>query len=152
MEKPYNNLTTTNGGLNSTRMQSIRDQINNGNQSMRSSLSVLPYNKQPHNKEVSKSFVDIRMKMNEPKRDLDLDSVITDLSAGDEWAEIVKYEKERFEEEQQKQREDFINKRKMIKETLDKQLKERNQRIRQEREEKKHFDKILLDNAKKQEE
>lgn len=64
------------------------------------------------------------------RRAADLDSVVSDLSQGDEWAEIVKYEKERFEEEQQRQKQEFINKRKLIKETLDKQLRERNQRIR----------------------
>ena len=38
----------------------------------------------------------------------------------------------------------------MIKETLDKQLKDRNQRIKQEQEEKKKFDSILLQTAKQQ--
>lgn len=40
--------------------------------------------------------------------------------SGDEWHEIIKYEREKFEEEKQKKKEDFMNKRKMIKETLDK--------------------------------
>ena len=71
---------------------------------------------------------------------------------GDEWHEIIKYEREKFEEEKQKQKEDFLSKRKMIKETLDKQLKERNARIKQEIEEKKQFDSILLQNARAQEE
>lgn len=53
------------------------------------------------------------------KRDVELDSIPSDLS-GDEWNEIVKYEREKFEEEKQKQKEEFMNRRKMIKETLDK--------------------------------
>ncbi len=53
------------------------------------------------------------------KKDNDLDSIPSDLS-GDEWNEIVKYEKEKFEEEKQLKKEDFINRRKMIKDTLDK--------------------------------
>ena len=68
--------------------------------------------------------------------------------SGDEWNEIVKFEKERFEEEKQKQKEDFMNKRRMIKETLDRQLKDKNVRVKSEIEEKKHFDSILLKNAR----
>lgn len=40
-----------------------------------------------------------------------------------------------------------MNKRRMIKETLDRQLKDKNVRVRSEIEEKKHFDAILLKNA-----
>lgn len=45
-----------------------------------------------------------------------------------------------------------MNKRRMIKETLDRQLKDKNVRVRSEIEEKKHFDAILLKNAQQQEE
>lgn len=51
-------------------------------------------------------------------KNVEVDSIPSDVE-GDEWNEIVKYEKERYEEEKQRQKEDFLNKRKMIKETLD---------------------------------
>jgi hypothetical protein len=103
--------------------------------------------------ELSKSIADLGgHRFNDRSRkDLEIESRVSDLS-GDEWHEIIKYERDKFEEDKQKQKEDFLNRRKMIKETLDRQLRERNQRIRKEIEDKKHFDKILLDNAKKQEE
>ena len=43
----------------------------------------------------------------------------------DEWAEIVKFEKEKYEEEKIKEKEKFINKRNLIKETLRKQINDR---------------------------
>lgn len=63
----------------------------------------------------------MRLKLGEkkPKNDLEIDSLPSDLS-GDEWNEIIKFERERFEEEKNKKKEDFLNRRKMIKETLDK--------------------------------
>ncbi len=84
------------------------------------------------NADTSKSFADLRLKLrdqNQRNGDLEIESRISDLS-GDEWNEIVKYEKDKFEEERQRQKSDFLNKRKLIKETLDKQLRERNQRVR----------------------
>lgn len=67
------------------------------------------------------------------------DSLPSDLSE-DEWTEIVKFQKEKFDEEKKKKLEEFADKRKMIKETLDKQLREQHQRKLKEKSEKSQFD------------
>ncbi len=54
----------------------------------------------------------------------DQESVISAIS-DDEWAEIVKYQKEKYEEEKERERERFLEKRNQIKETLKKQMNER---------------------------
>ena len=51
------------------------------------------------------------------------DSLPSDLS-GDEWTEIVNFQKEKFDEDRVKKQEEFKSKRRMIKDTLDRQLKE----------------------------
>ena len=116
---------------------------------MRSSISQFAYQRKGN--DLSRSIADLNRFNDRSRKDLEIESRVSDLS-DDEWHEIIKYERDRFEEDKQKQKEDFLNRRKLIKETLDRQLRERNQRIRKEIEDKKHFDKVLLDNAKKQEE
>eukprot|EP00347_Sterkiella_histriomuscorum_P005983 403354521 len=168
-DKPYNNLGGSiaqanksqfggNNILNSSRVQNNQTMQNNGfqhqNSNVRNSYSQFPITRKNNiggeRGETSKSFADLRLASGKiGMRDIEVDSIPSDLS-GDEWNEIVKFEKEKFEEEKQKQKEDFLYKRKMIKETLDKQLKDRNQRIKQEQEEKKKFDTILLQTAKQQ--
>jgi hypothetical protein len=57
--------------------------------------SMIPLNTDRNN-DVSKSFADLRLKLGNKKRDeLDDNEVPSDLS-GDEWAEILKYEHEKY--------------------------------------------------------
>ncbi len=67
------------------------------------------------------------------------DSLPSDIS-GDEWTEIVKFQKEKFDEERLKKQEEFLKKRRQIKETLDSQLKEQHLRKIKEKSEKFQFD------------
>lgn len=49
--------------------------------------------------ETSKSFADLRLNSGKiGKHDIEVDSIPSDLS-GDEWHEIIKFEREKFEEE-----------------------------------------------------
>jgi hypothetical protein len=122
---------------------------------------------------VSKSFADLRLKLGDKQLiggglggaggsryqkngggnglTLENESVPSELS-GDEWNEIVKYEREKYEEEKQKQREDFLERRRQVKATLDRQLRERDLRKKREKEEKQQFDRVLLENARALEE
>ena len=61
--------------------------------------------------ESSKSFADMRIKMGDKRNNQTLDvderdSALSDLE-GEEWNEIVKFQKEKFEEEKQRKLEEF---------------------------------------------
>jgi hypothetical protein len=85
-------------------------------------MSVMSTNEKQAN-ENSKSFADIRLKLGNKRANATLevderDSLPSDLS-GDEWTEIVNFQKEKFDEERMKKQEEFQSKRRMIKDTLD---------------------------------
>lgn len=80
----------------------------------------------PHN---GTSLIELKPKLGTGARkalkiEEDEESVLSQLSEN-EWVEIVKYEKEKFEEEKLMKVESNIQKRRAIKENLDKQLKEK---------------------------
>lgn len=103
------------------------------------------------NNEAAKSFADLRIKLGNKKKDeLDDNSLPSDLS-GDEWTEILKYEQEKYEEDKKREKEEFEKKRKLIRDTLDRQLKERNYRKQKEIEERKAFEEGLLQGLKEKE-
>jgi len=82
---------------------------------------LIPLNtdRQRNESGVGKSFADLRIKLGHKKRnDMDDVSIPSDIS-GDEWAEILKYEQEKFEEDKRKEKEEFERKRKQIRDTLD---------------------------------
>lgn len=56
------------------------------------------------NKFKKEGFADLRVKLGEKRanQSLDIDESAASELSGDEWAEIVKFQKERFEEEKQK--------------------------------------------------
>jgi hypothetical protein len=68
----------------------------------------------------------LRVKLGHKKGQDDEVSIPSDIS-GDEWAEILRYEKERYEEDKRREKEQFEYKKKQIRDTLERQLKERNQ-------------------------
>ena len=70
---------------------------------MRNSYSQFPITRKNNiggeRGETSKSFANLRLASGKiGMRDIEVDSIPSDLS-GDEWNEIVKFEKEKFEEE-----------------------------------------------------
>ena len=97
----------------------IDKQFNNGNPLMSTRMNnnnslMLPLNseRQNRNQDSTKSFADLRIKLGKNKKrdELDEHSLPSDLS-GDEWAEILKYEQEKFEEEKKREKEEFERKR-----------------------------------------
>jgi hypothetical protein len=66
-------------------------------------------------KDTSKSFADLRSKVEKDKsknrylNDSEVVSIPSDVE-GDEWAQIVKYEEQRFKEDQRKEKETFEQK------------------------------------------
>ena len=75
------------------------------------STIIPPHTERQRNNDVAKSFADLRVKLGHKKGDeLDALSLPSDLS-GDEWAEILKYEQEKFEEDKKKEKEEFEKKR-----------------------------------------
>jgi len=74
-----------------------------------------------------KHFADLRLKLGEKKSPQDAGEAESlpgsDLSQ-DEWVEIVKYQKEQFEEERKKEAFMGVQKKMQLREVLDKQLRE----------------------------
>ena len=80
------------------------------------------------------------------------DSIPSNLSDGDEWADMVRYDQEIHIEETIKKKAELERKKLLVKETLDKQMKERNKGKLQAIEERKMFDQKLLKSMKEKEE
>lgn len=106
-EKPYLNMASNSqlehNTLNSSRLHQ-REMPTHLN--IRNSYSQFPVTRKSKISETSKSFADLKVKPSENRfnggrRELELDSIASDLS-GDEWHEIIKFERERFEEDKQK--------------------------------------------------
>lgn len=76
-----------------------------------------------NNEDVSKSFADLRVKLGIQRRlsDGEEDSQPSELT-DDEWAEIVKYQKEKYDEDKKKERREMEVKKQMVRKTLESQL------------------------------
>lgn len=132
IDKQYNPLLST--------------RVNNTNSGLMLQLDT----ERQRNNDVAKSFADLRIKLGSKRRDEDDISIPSDLD-GDEWAEILKYEQEKFEEDKRREKQEYEQKRKLIRDTLDRQLKERNQQRAKEIEERKKYEQDLLNGLKDKE-
>ena len=76
-----------------------------------------------NNEDVSKSFADLRVKLGIQRRlsDREEDSQPSELT-DDEWAEIVKYQKGKYDEDKKKERREMEVKKQMVRKTLESQL------------------------------
>lgn len=70
------------------------------------------------------NFADLRLKLGEKKKDLDDQESLPSELSDDEWVEIVKYQKEQYDEEQRREQEKFLHKKQQLREVLDKQLRD----------------------------
>ena len=76
-----------------------------------------------------KHFADLRLKLGEkrPSKDLgDTESLPSELSQ-DEWVEIVKYQKEQYEEDKRREAAMGLQKKQQLRDILDRQLREQRQ-------------------------
>lgn len=75
----------------------------------------------------------MRLKPGEKKNNDSNSEISIPSDVEEDWAEIVRYQKEVYEEEKKKEKDRFEQKKKQLKETLDLQLKERNKKLLQEK-------------------
>lgn len=80
--------------------------------------------RQRNDQDASKSFADLRVRLGKQRRQSDRDeneSIPSGLTE-DEWAEIVRYNREQYEEEKAREKAEREKKKEMVRKTLESQL------------------------------
>jgi hypothetical protein len=66
----------------------------------------------------------LRLKLGDKRKEVDDQESLPSELSEDEWVEIVKFQKEQFDEDQKKEQQKFLQKKQQLREVLDKQLRD----------------------------